>query len=35
VIFDGTPEEIQRSTDKRVIQFVNGDAGDRIRETLV
>ena len=34
VIFDGTPEEIQRSTDRRVIQFINGEAGDRIRETL-
>lgn len=32
MIFDGTPEEIERATDKRVSQFVRGDAGERLRE---
>ncbi len=32
IIFDGTPEEIERCTDPRVAQFIRGEAGDRIRE---
>ncbi len=32
MIFDGTPEEIEKATDKRVSQFVRGDAGERLRE---
>lgn len=32
IIFDGTPAEIEKSTDKRVSQFVRGEAGDRLME---
>lgn len=32
IIFDGTPEEIDRSEDKRVWQFINGYAGERLME---
>ena len=32
VIFDGTPTEIDKSTDSRVSQFVRGEAGDRLME---
>jgi len=32
IIFDGTPEEIDRSKDRRVAQFVRGEAGDRLME---
>jgi len=32
VIFDGTPAEIDKSTDSRVSQFVRGEAGDRLME---
>lgn len=32
IIFAGTPAEIQKSTDKRVAQFVRGEAGDRLNE---
>lgn len=32
IIFDGTPAEIEKSTDKRVAQFVRGEAGDRLME---
>jgi len=32
VIFDGTPAEIDQSTDRRVSQFVRGEAGDRLME---
>ncbi len=32
VIFDGAPEEIVRSKDKRVAQFVRGEAGERLME---
>ncbi len=31
-IFDGTPEEIERATDRRVAQFIRGEAGERLRE---
>jgi phospholipid/cholesterol/gamma-HCH transport system ATP-binding protein len=32
VIFDGTPTDIMQSTDKRVAQFVRGEAGERLME---
>jgi phospholipid/cholesterol/gamma-HCH transport system ATP-binding protein len=32
IIFDGTPAELEKSTDKRVHQFVNGEAGERLME---
>jgi phospholipid/cholesterol/gamma-HCH transport system ATP-binding protein len=32
IIFDGTPYEIEKSKDKRVAQFVRGEAGDRLME---
>jgi phospholipid/cholesterol/gamma-HCH transport system ATP-binding protein len=32
IIFDGTPNEIVKSTDKRVTQFVRGEAGERLLE---
>jgi phospholipid/cholesterol/gamma-HCH transport system ATP-binding protein len=32
VIFDGTPEELDRTKDLRVKQFVEGEAGDRLME---
>jgi phospholipid/cholesterol/gamma-HCH transport system ATP-binding protein len=32
IIFDGTPQEIMASKDKRVAQFVRGEAGERLQE---
>ncbi len=32
IIFDGTPEEIVEAKDKRVSQFVRGEAGERLLE---
>ena len=32
IIFDGTPKEIDASVDRRVSQFVRGEAGDRLTE---
>jgi len=32
IIFDGTPDEIDASTNRRVSQFVRGEAGDRLME---
>ena len=32
IIFDGTPDELDRSKDRRVRQFVRGEAGDRLSE---
>jgi phospholipid/cholesterol/gamma-HCH transport system ATP-binding protein len=32
IIFDGTPKEIVESKDKRVAQFVRGEAGERLVE---
>jgi phospholipid/cholesterol/gamma-HCH transport system ATP-binding protein len=32
IIFDGTPQEIVASKDKRVSQFVRGEAGERLQE---
>jgi phospholipid/cholesterol/gamma-HCH transport system ATP-binding protein len=35
VIFDGSPQEIMQSKDKRVSQFVRGEAGERLEEMQV
>ena len=32
IIFDGAPDALERSADKRVSQFVRGEAGPRLRE---
>jgi phospholipid/cholesterol/gamma-HCH transport system ATP-binding protein len=32
IIFDGSPKEIMSSKDKRVSQFVRGEAGERLEE---
>ena len=32
IIFDGSPQEIMNSKDKRVSQFVRGEAGERLEE---
>lgn len=32
IIFDGSPQEIMNSKDKRVSQFVRGEAGERLSE---
>jgi phospholipid/cholesterol/gamma-HCH transport system ATP-binding protein len=32
IIFDGTPDEIMECRDKRVSQFVRGEAGERLME---
>ena len=32
IIFDGTPDELDRCTDPRVVQFVEGEAQQRQRE---
>ncbi len=32
VIFDGTPEELTACRDRRVQQFINGEAGERLME---
>jgi phospholipid/cholesterol/gamma-HCH transport system ATP-binding protein len=32
VIFDGPPSELDRTDDRRVMQFVRGEAGDRLQE---
>ena len=32
IIFDGTPEELAQTRDRRVQQFVNGEAGERLME---
>lgn len=32
IIFDGSPEDIMKSKDKRVSQFVRGEAGERLQE---
>jgi phospholipid/cholesterol/gamma-HCH transport system ATP-binding protein len=33
MIFDGPPRDLERSTDRRVVQFVKGEAGERLMET--
>jgi phospholipid/cholesterol/gamma-HCH transport system ATP-binding protein len=35
IIFDGSPKEIMSSKDKRVSQFVRGEAGERLEEMAV
>jgi phospholipid/cholesterol/gamma-HCH transport system ATP-binding protein len=32
ILFDGTPAELRASTDRRVRQFVEGEAGERLAE---
>ncbi len=32
LIFDGSTDEIERASDRRVSQFVRGEAGDRLME---
>jgi phospholipid/cholesterol/gamma-HCH transport system ATP-binding protein len=32
VLFDGTPEQIERAGERRVTQFVRGEAGERLME---
>lgn len=32
ILFDGPPEQLQRSGDRRVRQFIEGEAGDRLME---
>ena len=32
ILYDGPPEEIDQSKDRRVTQFVHGEAGDRLEE---
>lgn len=32
ILFDGTPAELERSGDRRVTQFVRGEAGERLME---
>ena len=34
ILFDGSPESIDKTRDKRVKQFVNGEAGERLMEML-
>ena len=35
ILFDGSPSEIERCEDPRVVQFIRGEAGDRIKETVL
>ena len=32
IIFDGTPQQLSESRDRRVQQFINGEAGERLME---
>ena len=32
ILFDGTPQQIDKATDRRVTQFVRGEAGERLME---
>ena len=32
VIFDGSPAELECASDRRVVQFVRGEAGERLME---
>jgi phospholipid/cholesterol/gamma-HCH transport system ATP-binding protein len=34
ILFDGPPEELDRTKDRRVKQFVHGEAGERLMEML-
>lgn len=35
IIFDGSPRDLDRTKDRRVSQFVNGEAGERLTEMRV
>jgi phospholipid/cholesterol/gamma-HCH transport system ATP-binding protein len=35
IIFDGPPSDLDRTDDRRVVQFVRGEAGERLMETRV
>ena len=32
IIFDGPPSELDRTRDHRVLQFIQGEAGERLME---
>lgn len=32
IIFDGTPDQLDTTADRRVLQFIHGEAGDRLME---
>jgi len=32
IIYDGPPSELEKTTDRRVRQFVHGEAGERLNE---
>jgi phospholipid/cholesterol/gamma-HCH transport system ATP-binding protein len=32
MIFDGPPHELERTKDRRVTQFIRGEAGERLQE---
>jgi phospholipid/cholesterol/gamma-HCH transport system ATP-binding protein len=32
IIFDGPPSDLDRTKDRRVLQFVHGEAGERLME---
>jgi phospholipid/cholesterol/gamma-HCH transport system ATP-binding protein len=32
IVFDGSPAELEASSDRRVLQFVRGQAGERLME---
>ena len=32
LIFDGSPEQIEKADDRRVLQFIHGEAGERLME---
>ena len=32
ILFDGRPADLDRSRDRRVTQFVRGEAGERLKE---
>src|SRR5262245_12237585 len=32
ILFDGPPDALERSPDKRIVQFVRGEAGERLKE---
>jgi phospholipid/cholesterol/gamma-HCH transport system ATP-binding protein len=34
IVFDGPPGKLDQSRDRRVRQFVNGEAGQRLMEML-
>ncbi|MEO1525714.1 MAG: ATP-binding cassette domain-containing protein [Planctomycetota bacterium] len=34
ILYDGPPEGLDKSSDERVVQFVRGEAGERLRELI-